>query len=287
MRVLLTGAGNLGTALVERLTAQGQDILVVDVRAAPLPAGAQFVEHDLARGAPPRAALEGVDVVVHTAAWHGIHEPVRSRDDYWRLNATGTFALLEACVAAGTNRFVYLSSTAVTAPTFYGLTKRVGEDLCKHYATTLGARCAAVRPGNFTPWHQDDWVNGYGARLLYDGVDRDDVLACTELALMWANASPSADWVVLDAVRSDPFTEEDVEDWEADPVAVCSRLFPGSEELIERHGIDIARRPNATRPGLQTIETGYSPRHHFGTFLAELASSVACTDITNQGATFA
>ena len=68
MRIAATGAtGFIGGRLVERLRAEGHEIRVLSRKPGPY-------QWDPLGGAPPRAALEGVDAVVHLAG-----EPVAQR----------------------------------------------------------------------------------------------------------------------------------------------------------------------------------------------------------------
>ena len=71
-------------------------------------------------------------------------------------------------------------------------------------------------------------------------------------------------------MRPNAFSEEDLAGWEADPKGTAERLFPGSSELVDRYGLRIERKPGVGRSFLGWEETGYAPRHHFGTFLEEL-----------------
>ena len=87
----------------------------------------------------------------------------------------------------------------------------------------------------------------------------------------------SASGVVVNAVRRNAFTDDMIGEWEADPLSAVEHLFPGSRELVERHSIDISRRPSVVDPlGAETV--GYAPRHDFGTFIARLR------DLDDEGA---
>jgi nucleoside-diphosphate-sugar epimerase len=111
---LVTGAtGFIGGRLVSSLRQQGDEVkaLVRDPRRArALKAqGVALVEGDITDAAALRAAVEGVTHVFHCAAILG-DDP---NPDIRRVNVEGTRALLEACAAAGTRRFIHLSSLAV------------------------------------------------------------------------------------------------------------------------------------------------------------------------------
>ena len=61
-----------------------------------------------------RAALQGVDAVIHTAAL--VKMWVRDRRDFWRVNVEGLQNLLQAAEQAGVQRVVYTSSFMALGP---------------------------------------------------------------------------------------------------------------------------------------------------------------------------
>ncbi|WP_117214967.1 NAD-dependent epimerase/dehydratase family protein [Allorhizocola rhizosphaerae] len=105
--VLVTGgAGMLGSNLVAHFRDKGCAVRSLDVQGA--------VSHvvDVRDAARVRAAMAGVDVVVHTAA----ALPSYPADEIRSVIVDGTRTVLDAAFAAGVSRFVQVSSTAV-----YGL----------------------------------------------------------------------------------------------------------------------------------------------------------------------
>jgi nucleoside-diphosphate-sugar epimerase len=277
MRILLTGAGgNVGRGIAPRLRAAGHTLvrsdieLVADIDDHPEEI---FVQCDVQVGVGLETAAQGCDLLLHTPAWHGVHSRAKTEADFWRLNVDGLFWALQAARTAGIKRLVFLSSMSWHGHyDKYGFTKRIGEELVEYHRRNHGVRNVIVRPHDFTPWG-DDWLNRYGARLLYGGVDREDVLDCVEAAIWHLESERAgdaeADGVVVNAVRRNAFTDDMIGGWEADPLRCVERVFPGSRELVERHSIDIARRPSVVEPlGADII--GYQPRHDFGTFIERL-----------------
>jgi nucleoside-diphosphate-sugar epimerase len=278
VRILLTGAGgNIGTGIAGLLRDSGHDVVLSDI--GPLPdleqfAGSEFHQVDIQAGFGLEKAIDGCDLLLHTPAWHGIHSRVKSEVDFWRLNVDGAFWAMQAARAAGVSRLVFLSSMSWFGHyEKYGFTKRVGEELCEYHRQQNGMRYVIIRPHDFTPWN-DNWLNRYGARLLYGGVDREDVLDCVRLAVDALAGPPRADEPeghIVHAVRPNAFGDGDLTGWEDDPGAACERIFPGSREILAPYSIDISRRPSVVEPvGAELI--GYKPTRHFGTFLAELAN---------------
>ena len=251
-------------------------VVLTDIN--PLPdleqfAGCDFHQLDIQAGVGLERAIEGCDLLLHAPAWHGIHSRVKTEVDYWRLNVDGAFWAMQAARTCGVTRVVFLLSMSWFGHyEKYGFTKRIGEELCEYHRQRNGIRYVIVRPHDFTPWGTD-WLNGYGARLLYGGVDRDDVLECVRLAVeSLAGPAPvgGLEGNVVHAVRPNAFTESDLMGWEDDPPAVCEDIFPGSRDLLSWYPIDVARRPSVIDP-VGAGEIGYRPCQHFGTFLAELA----------------
>jgi len=70
---------------------------------------------DLADADALRAALHGVDTVVHAAGLAHIRGPARSSVAFQRINVGGTRLLLSEAARAGVRHFVFLSSLAAVA----------------------------------------------------------------------------------------------------------------------------------------------------------------------------
>jgi nucleoside-diphosphate-sugar epimerase len=114
-RIAVTGAaGFIGSAVAERLAADGAKVIGIEVSPALAEGvGSAVAESRVADISDPAAiteALEGVQLVVHTAAY------VREwgeMDEFIRVNVVGTTNVLDAAEAAGAERVVHLSSVVV------------------------------------------------------------------------------------------------------------------------------------------------------------------------------
>lgn len=272
MRILLTGAsGNIGRGLTPLFAAQGHDLVLSDVNLLDT-GGFPFYQLDIQHGFGLDKAAEGCDAIVHLPAWHGIHWREKTELDYWRLNVDGAFNAFQAAKANGIKKFVFLSSTAWYGHyDKYGFTKRIGEELCEYNRRNHGVRFVSVRPNNLTPWG-DDWLNGYGTRLLYGGVDRDDVLDCILQAVARLDRTQEGEpeGITVEALCPNGYTEEQLTTWESDPVSTCESIFPGSRELVEKYGLRIERKPNFETRSTGWDEIDFKPSRHFGAFLTEL-----------------
>ena len=117
-RILVTGAtGFVGRTLVERLGADGRSVrAAVRAESAALPAGVETSRvDDIGPDTDWRAALTGVDAIIHLAARaHVLRDSSTDAYALYRaVNTLGALRLAEAAAAAGVRRFVFLSSVRV------------------------------------------------------------------------------------------------------------------------------------------------------------------------------
>jgi len=174
---LVTGAGGfLGGHLVGRLAQRGKPVraMVLSPRqqAALAAVGVDTVQADLSCPEELRRALQGAGIVYHCAA----KLPGQASDEeIQRVNVEGTAALLDASVAAGVRRFVFVSTDSVygdghqpaatestpVRPEYlfegdYPRSKYAGELLCREaelrhgLAITILRTCMIYGPGEST-----------------------------------------------------------------------------------------------------------------------------------------
>jgi UDP-glucuronate 4-epimerase len=174
VRLLITGAaGFIGSSLVERLLARGDEIVGLDafdelLYGAPIkrrnleevracaersgrPGGFHLVEGDLLDPQlVDRLVGERPDAIVHLGALAGVRPSIQHPKRYQRTNVEGTLNLLEAARAHHVGRFVFASSSSVYGAhspvpfreedpcgrpaSPYAATKRCGELLCSTFA---------------------------------------------------------------------------------------------------------------------------------------------------------
>lgn len=250
--VLITGAaGTLGQALAPVLLADGWRVRLGDIR-RPKVSDAEIFDLDLRRPDQVRAAVEGVDAIVHGAAWHGMHLRDHPARDFWELNVDGTYNLLEAAVSAGANRFVLSSTMGVYGSSsqpdpdgpavrvhealplrpgdIYGQSKVMAERLLDYFGRVNGMRGVALRYGMFVP---EPFVHS-AVRMLYGGVDARDVAAANVAALR--RTSGAAGFAAYNIFSALPFDDEDLEPLRTEPMRVVERHWPDAPELLAQAG---------------------------------------------------
>lgn len=103
-RVAITGgAGFIGRAVGERYRSLGAEVVAIDVRSD----DPTVVVGDTSTPGPWQDALEGADLVVHTAA---LVSNTSGLQRAWEVNVLGTRHVLDAAARAGVGRVLHLSS---------------------------------------------------------------------------------------------------------------------------------------------------------------------------------
>lgn len=149
------GAGFIGSHIVRRLVSDGQHVRVVDnlststnSRLDDVRQSIDFLQGDLADEEVSKAAVRGIDCVLHQAAIPSVQRSINNPIGTNKANVTATLNLLESCRKANVRRFVYAASSSaygdvevlpkvesmpVNPLSPYALQKWVGEYYCKLY----------------------------------------------------------------------------------------------------------------------------------------------------------
>ncbi len=114
------GAGFIGSNIVHELVARGEQVRVLDDLATGSLdnlGGAldeiEFVEGSVADGDVARAAVDGIDFVLHQGALGSVPRSVADPMASNLANVTGTLQMLVAARDAGVKRFVHASSSSI------------------------------------------------------------------------------------------------------------------------------------------------------------------------------
>ncbi len=175
------GAGFIGSHIVRHLVSEGHGVTVIDDQSRGRPSGldgirdrVDFIKLDILDLDGLEKALRGAGGVFHQAALTSVPESYEKKDEYHRVNVTGTENVFKVAKDLGI-RVVYASSSSVygDAGSFpigedsarrpanpYGMTKLEGEILASKYSGS-GAQIVGLRYFN---------VYGIGQTPEYAGV---------------------------------------------------------------------------------------------------------------------
>ncbi|MFK0295899.1 NAD-dependent epimerase/dehydratase family protein [Streptomyces sp. NPDC090442] len=246
--VLLTGAaGGVGTLMRALLPPYGHRLRLFD--RLPIEGEPDAVTAELADAEALRAAVRGVDAIVHLAG-------ISLESSFERIlsaNIEGTYRLYEAAREAGVRRVVFASSNhavgfaprppdgsaalPVDTPhrpdTFYGLSKCFGEDLAalyweRHGIETVSLRIGSCFPRPTTVRMLSIWLSPADcARLLHAALTAEDV----GHTVAYASSANTRLWWDLSTARAlgyDP--QDDSEPYAAELLAAQGPLDPDNPE---------------------------------------------------------
>ena len=230
----------------------------------------EFVRCDVRTPEDCRRAVEGCAGAIHLAAWHCAHNPPVSDETIWAVNTDGTFNLFQACRAAGVSAVVYASSMAFGWGGIYGLTKVVGEDLCRNYHESTGASVAMLRYHDFVPKPYLE----FGAMLLRNGVDARDVGAANVAALEAAlNKSIGLFSSIVHTDHKMP--AEVVADFRQFGPDWCELQVPGARDLMGKYDLELPAQVEQHDLGEAAQKLGWTPQVSFVDFLRDLQAREA------------
>ncbi len=166
MKILVTGgSGLVGRYVVDEL-ATPHEIDVLDLK-APHRSDLRWHSVDVTDFNSLSNVVAGYDAVVHLAGIpHPLNDPA---EKVFRVNTIGTFNMLEACTTHGIKKFIFMSSESTLGFAFsssrmwpefvpidenhplrpedsYGLSKLMGELLCRAYTHRTGIQTICIRP---------------------------------------------------------------------------------------------------------------------------------------------
>jgi len=168
------GAGFIGSHIIAQLLSDGHDVTCLDsfdpyydpavkrqnIRTFLSHDRFTLIEGDINDRQLLAQALDGCDYVFHEAAQAGVRASVEDPMKPHTVNATGTLALLQACVDAGVKKVINASSSSVYGtvrylpfdeehPTLpvspYGVTKLAAEHYCRVFSEIFSLPTVSLR----------------------------------------------------------------------------------------------------------------------------------------------
>lgn len=181
MRSIVTGgAGFIGSHLCEKLLKLGHKVTVIDnfsigkkKNLESIKNKISIIDSDIRDYKKIVNYFKRIDNVFHLAALADIVPSIEKPNDYFTVNVSGTFNVLQASVKNNIKRFLYSASSSCYGipkryPTSeaseidpkypYALTKRLGEELVMHFAKIYNLNATSLR-----------FFNVYGPRARTSG----------------------------------------------------------------------------------------------------------------------
>ncbi len=167
-RYLVTGgAGFIGSHIVDRLVAEGHAVRVIDDLSSgrrenleSVKSKVEFIEGDIRDRKKATQACDGIEYIIHAAAWRSVPKSMADPYGYMDVNVLGTTGLMDAAVKNKAKRFVCVSSSSVYGETSkvpmreedpvapvspYAASKLADELLCGLFWRAYGLETVAVR----------------------------------------------------------------------------------------------------------------------------------------------
>jgi len=173
------GAGFIGSNLCEALLEKGCSVTCLDNLSTGHMSniadflqedGFVFLEQDICDYAACEQACEGIDYVLHQAAWGSVPRSIEMPLFYEEVNIRGTLNMMEAARRRGVKKFVYASSSSVYGDgemlpkkegvegnvlSPYALTKKADEEYGRLYFRLYGLPTYGLRYFNVFGRRQD------------------------------------------------------------------------------------------------------------------------------------
>ena len=183
MKILVTGSsGFVGTHLVKKLSKKHQ-IIKYDL----------VDKQDILNEKLLKLKLQGVDVVIHLAAFISATESWEKPTEYMRNNVLGTLSVVNCVIKSGVKKMIFFSSAAVKVKplTPYAVSKINAEEIVKLYSDQI--ETIMVRPEN---------IYGLGQKANYGYVIHSFIKAVKSGDSMniYGSGNQSRDFIYIDDV---------------------------------------------------------------------------------------
>jgi UDP-glucose 4-epimerase len=164
MKSLVTGGkGFLGHHIVRELLKNNIETVLLDNSPSTIPiennGNLKCVTGDILDSDILLEAMDGCDVVFHTAALANLDVARKKPVETMEINVVGTAKCLQAAAETGVKRFLFASSiyTAGNWGSFYRVSKQAGESLCKTFYEEYGIEYTILRYGSLYGREANHW----------------------------------------------------------------------------------------------------------------------------------
>ncbi len=275
-RILLTGgSGDLGTMLSQQIIEQGDIPVILDV-APPQDETIAFIQGSITERDIVAKAMQHIDMVIHIAAWHGVHESSKTADEFYDLNVTGTYNMIEAAAKACVKKFIFISSTSISKPySLYGHTKILGEEMMTAYADRHNMDIVTLRPRAFIPsWNRQIYPDYLSwAKWFWRGaVHIDDVAQAVMKSITYLKENkPPFPPPALPIDGKYDYAIEVLDNWDKNGAGSSFKeQYPDYIALAEKYGFDLARKPKIIGSKEAEALIGYQPSYSLQNMLDAL-----------------
>ncbi len=269
MNIFLTGgSGDLGLLLTRDLVQRGDQVTSLDIRPPIAAQGGQHISGTVLNRELLKKSLQGMDMIVHIAAWHGIHLVNGQKNvyDFWDLNVNGTFNVFQAAAEQGISKIVYISTTSVRDRFgIYGHTKVLAEEIALTYQQRHNMDVIILRPSSFIPYWNRTVYTAFPdfARWYWKGaVHIDDVTQAVIKSLDQLSTHSLNSCLSLFVDGKYEYTPHDLQTWDSEgPGTTFLKVYAPYSETAARFGLDPALKPDVydIEPARQLI--GYEPTY--------------------------
>jgi UDP-glucose 4-epimerase len=240
-KILVTGSsGQLGAAIVSKLTDSGYQVIGVDIR----PASTTSKIINILNSEYLKPLMDQVEAVIHSAAIHEKHYALNyPRDLFIKTNIEGTYNLLNLSLQSGIKKLIYISSTSIYGKSLmnqdravwvneelvieprdiYDITKQTAENLCRDFFEKDGLQTVSLRVSRFLPEDEELKAN----HRLYRGIDERDAAQGVRLAM--EKQFKAYDFFNISS--QSPFNQSDLIQLKHNPKDVILSYFPEAERI--------------------------------------------------------
>ena len=158
--VVFGGAGFLGSHVADTLSDHGYETYIFDVNESPWIRDDQImVKGDILDRDGVRDVVKNASVVYHLAGMADIGEAATKPYDSMKINIMGSINIIEACIEANVERFMFASTVYVYSNkgSFYRVSKQAVESILESYNDEYGIEYTILRYGSLYGPRAQEW----------------------------------------------------------------------------------------------------------------------------------